>query len=274
MNSVVTESQASLDFQARIHQSYQWLAEQGWEQFDRAIILGSGLGGLEHELDGFVVASYATIPGFATSSVPGHAGQLGIGMIHGKKTMIFSGRFHYYEGHEMKTTTFPVQLAARCGVSTLIITNAAGGINLNYRVGDFMHITGVLGLISANMGISDHQPKGQRFNDQHELVMAASQKTGIPVHQGTYIYVSGPSYETPAEIRSFRLMGADAVGMSTVPEMMEAHCSSISCIGISLITNAASGIVETTLDHADIKEIGERRACDFKKLILAILAEC
>jgi len=270
----VTNSHPSPDSQTRVQQSYLWLVERGWDHIECAIILGSGLGGLEYELEGFELIPYAEIPGFPTSSVPGHAGQLGIGSIQGKMTMIFSGRFHYYEGHEMQITTYPVQLAARCGVSTLIITNAAGGINLSYRVGDFMHITGVLGITSANMGIPIPRLRGLRFDDQHDRVMAASQKTGIPLHQGTYIYVSGPSYETPAEIRSFRLMGADAVGMSTVPEMMEANCSNMACIGISLITNAASGIEETTLDHADIKEIGQHRSSDFKKLVMAILAEC
>jgi len=270
----VSDSQASITAQARVHQSYLWLLERGWDRIDIAIILGSGLGGLEYELEGFEIIPYSDIPGFPHSSVAGHAGQLGIGTVDGKNIMIFSGRFHYYEGHSMQVSTYPVQLAARCGVNILIITNAAGGIHLSYRVGDFMHITGALGVISADMHIPVSIQNGLRFDDFQERVMAASQKSGIPVHQGTYMYVSGPSYETPAEIRSFRLMGADAVGMSTVPELMEASRWNVSCIGISLITNAASGIEATTLDHADIKEIGQKRASDFKKLVMAIIAEC
>jgi purine-nucleoside phosphorylase len=270
----VSDSIPSIHPQARVQQSYLWLLGRGWDRIDVAIILGSGLGGLEYELEGFDIIPYADIPGFPLSSVAGHAGQLGIGYVEGKKTMIFSGRFHFYEGHSMQVSTYPVQLAARCGVSTLIITNAAGGINFDYRVGDFMHITGALGVISADMHIPVSVVNGLRFDDHHQKVLAASQKSGIPVHQGTYMYVSGPSYETPAEIRSFRLMGADAVGMSTVPELMESSRWNVSTIGISLITNAASGIEDTVLDHADIKEIGKKRADDFKKLVMALIAEC
>jgi purine-nucleoside phosphorylase len=248
-----------------------WLRSKGVETPDIAIILGSGLGGFEHLLKDVRLFKYTDIPGFPDVNVPGHSGQLGYGTLSGMKLLVFSGRFHFYEGHDLGMTVLPVRLAAAAGVGHLIVTNAAGGINESYGVGDFMNITDTLRIMKS--GVASPLVWGRQSNPlvhQH-IVQKAAADTGQHIHDGTYLYVTGPNYETPAEIRMFRHVGADAVGMSTVPELTEAGRLGLKCAGISLITNAASGVTESVLDHADIKDVAERRTHDFSRLMVRLV---
>lgn len=248
-----------------------WLQERGVLAPEVAIILGSGLGGFEHQLEKSSIIPYSDIPGFPNVSVVGHSGLLGYGSLEGKKTLVFSGRFHFYEGHDLSVTVMPVQLAAALGARHLIVTNAAGGINEAYGVGDFMNITGTLRIMSSGAAAAMNWARLPYPWVHHKLVEQAALETGQSVHNGTYLYVTGPNYETPAEIRMFRNIGADAVGMSTVPEIVEASKLGLSCAGVSLITNAASGVTNVVLDHADIKDVAERRTQDFSRMMARLI---
>ncbi len=248
-----------------------WLQERGVNAPDIAIILGSGLGGFERQLEQSTVIPYIDIPGFPSVSVAGHSGLLGFGSLEGKKVLVFSGRFHFYEGHDLSVTVIPVQLAAALGARHLVVTNAAGGINEAYGVGDFMNITGTLRIMASGSAAAMNWGRLPYPLVHHKLVEKAASETGQSVHNGTYLYVTGPNYETPAEIRMFRHIGADAVGMSTVPEIVEASKLGLSCAGISLITNAASGVTDVVLDHADIKDVAERRTQDFSRLMTRLV---
>jgi purine-nucleoside phosphorylase len=238
---------------------------------DVAVILGSGLGGFEQKLENSIIVPYADIPGFPEVNVAGHAGLLGFGDLSGKKVLVFSGRFHFYEGHKLTTTVLPVQLAAALGAKHLIVTNAAGGINESYGVGDFMNIMDTLRIMKSGIGAPLEWPRISSALVHQDMVQLAAKKTGLKVHNGTYLFVTGPNYETPAEIRMFRYMGADAVGMSTVPELIEAGKLGLKCAGISLITNAASGVTDVVLDHADVKDVAERSSTDFAKMMTVLL---
>jgi len=243
------------------------LQSKGIGSPDIAIILGSGLGGFEQQLDNLVTVPYAEIPIFPEVTVAGHSGLLGFGDLAGKKILVFSGRFHFYEGHDLSTTVLPVQLAALSGAKHLIVTNAAGGINESYGVGDFMNIEDTLRIMVS--GSAESIRWGRLHNPlvHKDLIRKAASDTGLHIHDGTYLYVTGPNYETPAEIRLFRHIGADAVGMSTVPELIEASKLGLKCAGISLITNAASGVTDTVLDHADVKEVAERSSERFSRMM-------
>lgn len=254
-----------------VSKAASWLQERGVTSPEVAIILGSGLGGFEQKLSNSTIIPYADIPGFPTVSVAGHSGLLGYGLLEGKKTLIFSGRFHFYEGHDLATTVFPVQLAATLGVRHLVVTNAAGGINEAYGVGDFMNIANTLRIMASGLAAPIHWGRLASPLALSSLVEQAAEESGLHVHNGTYLFVTGPNYETPAEIRMFRHIGADAVGMSTVPEIIEAGRLGLSCAGISLITNAASGVTDVVLDHADIKDVAERQAQDFSMLMTRLI---
>lgn len=244
---------------------------RGVESPEVAIILGSGLGGFEQNLHNRVLMPYGDIPCFPDVNVAGHAGLLGFGYLSGKKVLVFSGRFHYYEGHELTTTVLPVQLAAAMGAKHLIVTNAAGGINESYGVGDFMNIKDTLRIMISGTGASLDWPHISSVLVHHNLVQQAAKQTGQMVHNGTYLFVTGPNYETPAEISMFRHLGADAVGMSTVPELIEAGKLGLKCAGISLITNAASGVTDTVLDHADVKDVAERSSSNFARMMCELI---
>lgn len=248
-----------------------WLQERGVASPDVAIILGSGLGGFEQKLSDSTIIPYADIPGFPSVSVAGHSGLLGYGSLEGKMALVFSGRFHFYEGHDLSTTVMPVQLAASLGARHLIVTNAAGGINETYGVGDFMNIRDTLRIMASGLAAPITWGRLPSPLVYSRLVEQAASESGLQVHNGTYLFVTGPNYETPAEIRMFRHIGADAVGMSTVPEIIEAGRLGLSCAGISLITNAASGVTDVVLDHADIKDVAERRALDFARLMTRLI---
>jgi purine-nucleoside phosphorylase len=233
-----------------------------------AMVLGSGF---QHALAGFEVAreiAYAQIPGFPTVGVTGHAGKMVIGCFNKIPVLVLKGRAHYYEGHEMERLTFPIRVLAELGVRTILLTNAAGAVNTRYRSGDFMALTDHINLMGVNPLRGLVYPGLPQFVDltrvyDRKLIDLArrSARVGrLRLHKGTYMAVSGPSYETPAEIRAFRQLGADAIGMSTVPEAIVARQCGLSVAAISCITNKAGGDEKTgVLVHQDVLTMGESR---------------
>lgn len=247
------------------------------------LILGSGLGGLADELENPVMIDYADIPDFPKSTAPGHKGRLALGTLSGKKLVCMQGRFHYYEGWDMADIALPIRTMKRLGIRSLIVTNAAGGINPDFEAGDLMLIADHINFMGANplRGVND-DTVGPRFPDMSHTysepmrasARKAAQRLGITLREGVYLACSGPSYETPAEIRAFRALGADAVGMSTVPEVITAaHCG-LPVLGISLISNMAAGLSSHPLSGEEVIEMGKRKAEQLKKLVSEILYEC
>ena len=243
------------------------------------LILGSGLGGLADEIGGKRIP-YCEIQGFENSTVQGHKGSLVFAEVKGKKCVFMQGRYHFYEGHTLQKITFPIRVMKKLGVKTLILTNAAGGINKDFKSGDLMLITDHINFMGQNplVGMNDDST-GVRFPDMSEvynkklrdIVIGEAKKLNIELKQGVYCATTGPSYETPAEIRMLRTLGADACGMSTVPEAIVARHAGIDVVGISCITNMAAGIENKKLSHEDVVASANRVKDDFKKLILNIL---
>lgn len=245
------------------------------------IILGSGLGDFADSLEG-VRVSYKDIPGFESSTVAGHKGQLVFATIEGKKAVIMQGRFHFYEGYHISKTVYPIKVMKKLGVKTLILTNAAGSVNKEYTAGDLMVISDHLNLMGVNPLIGENDASlGDRFPDMSEIykhsLIDLTQKKGaelsLTVRKGVYAAMSGPSYETPAEINMLRTMGADAVGMSTVPEALVANYCNMDVLGISCITNSAAGVHPSRLSHAEVVETAEKVKDSFKKLLSAVIKE-
>lgn len=244
-----------------------------------AIILGSGLGDIADQVEGISI-SYGDIPGFKVSKIEGHAGRLVIGKLNSKNVVVMQGRFHYYEGYSMQEVVFPVKIMKLLGADKLIVTNAAGGINLDYTPGDLMLISDHLNLIGTNplIGINNNE-LGQRFVDMtyaynKDLLNTAentAMSLGIKTKMGTYAALSGPTYETPAEIRMLRVLGADAIGMSTVPEVIVANHMKMKVLGISCITNMAAGILNQPLSHDEVIETTNRVKENFITLLKAII---
>lgn len=243
------------------------------------LILGSGLGDLADEFCEYSIP-YEKIPGFVSSTVPGHKGHLVFAEVMGKRVVMMQGRNHYYEGYSMKDITYPVKVMKKLGVKTVIITNAAGAVNKSYRPGDFMIITDHLNFMGENPLVGPNDDSlGVRFPDMSAIydkqlikcADAASRIFGINLKHGVYVATSGPSYETPAEVKMFRYMGGDAVGMSTVPEAIVANYCGMKVLGISCISNFASGISSKTLSHEEVIEITNKFKPQFKSLILQIL---
>lgn len=243
------------------------------------IILGSGLGELADEYCEFSIP-YSQIPNFAKSTIEGHKGNLVFAQISGKKVVMMQGRSHYYEGHSMQEITYPVKVMKELGVKTLILTNAAGAINKSFRPGDLMVITDHINMMGANPLVGPNDERfGPRFPDMTDIynknlvkiVDAAGRILNINLKHGVYIASSGPSYETPAEIKMARYMGADAAGMSTVPEAIVANYCGMNIIGISCITNYASGVSNKKLNHQEVIETANNVKSKFKDLILLLL---
>ena len=255
-----------------ITQAHSKLCEHGFDdRADAAVILGSGLGGFEQRLDKRKTISYDQIPGFPATTVPGHQGALHYGMIGSKKVLVFAGRFHHYEGHPFERTVLPVQLAKSFNTRTLFVSNAAGGINYRFRIGDLMLIDD---LISIGVRYrTNGYPVLSGYQNEKLVTQATDIATGMGLHfvRGTYMYAKGPSYETKAEIRAFRRLGADSVGMSTAPELLETQRLGMQSIGISLITNMAAGVTRNKLAHEEIKEVAAKRAKDFAKLVETLI---
>ena len=246
------------------------------------MILGSGLGDFADTLENRQVIPFTDIPDFPAATVPGHTGAFVFGEKHGKSVVCLQGRLHYYEGHPMQVLTMPVRIMKKLGVEILILTNAAGGVNKDYRPGDLMLITDHINYSGSNplMGVNDPE-LGPRFPDVTDLYSAglrlkiklAAVEAGIGLRQGVYMMFSGPNYETPAEIRMARILGADAVGMSTVPEALVAAQCAIKVLGISCITNLAAGVSPNKLSHQEVMETAAMVHDKFHSLVDLILKE-
>lgn len=232
-----------------------------------ALVLGTALGGLADEIKDPIVIDYKDIPNFLISTVDSHAGQLILGELYGKKVVCMSGRFHYYEGYDFNELTVSVRLFKLLGVEKLILTNASGAVNSGYRPGDLMIIRDHLNFVMASPTRGPLVKEfGPRFFDMSnaydeelsKIALKCSVNTDLRVHEGVYAFTPGPQFETPAEIRFYRIAGADAVGMSTVPEVITAAQCGLKTLAISLITNMAAGVVKGPIDGKEVDEVGER----------------
>jgi purine-nucleoside phosphorylase len=245
------------------------------------VILGSGLGDFAESIENPTTIGYDEIPEFPRSAVVGHAGKLYYGVVDQVPVVVLSGRIHYYEGHSMSSVVFPARVLGRLGCRTVIVTNAAGGINTRYKSGDLMLISDHINAFGANplMGPNDDD-LGPRFPDMsdayrkdlREVARRAAEKAGVKLQEGVYIGVHGPSYETPAEIRSLRSWGADAVGMSTVPEVIALNQMGVGVVGLSCITNMAAGVLPQKLDHKEVLETTQRVKGEIVRFLRATVA--
>ncbi|MGI6085327.1 MAG: purine-nucleoside phosphorylase [Acetivibrionales bacterium] len=245
-----------------------------------AIVLGSGLGKLADLIEGRIEIPYEEIPDFPRTTVVGHEGKLIFGTVKDRKIVAMKGRFHYYEGNDMDAVVYPVRVFKRLGIEKIIVTNAAGGINTNFIPGHLMLITDHLSFFCENPLRGENlDDLGPRFPDMsvvydrsmRKIAADSARKLGIDLKEGIYAYCKGPSYETPAEIKALRLMGADAVGMSTVPETITARHMGMKVLGISCITNMAAGILEKPLDHEEVMETGKQVEKKFSALVSDIV---
>lgn len=242
------------------------------------IILGSGLGELADEYCDYAIP-YAEIPNFIKSNVKGHKGRLVFAEAQDKKIVMMQGRNHFYEGHSMQEITYPVKVMKALGVKTLILTNAAGAVNESFRPSDLMLITDHINFMGSNPLIGPNDTQGERFPDMTEiykkslidLAEKCAKKIGIEVQKGVYWANSGPSYETPAEIKMIRMLGGDAVGMSTVPEAIVANYCGMNVLGISCISNAASSVSGEKLSHEEVIDTTNKAKAKFKSLILQVI---
>lgn len=249
---------------------------------DAAIVLGSGLGFLAEKMEGALRIPYAEIPGFPLSTVESHAGVLSIGRLGGKNVLAFSGRFHYYEGYDFRTVTFYVRVLFCLGVKTLILTNAAGGMNEAFVPGDLMLISDHIKLCADSPERGAADPFfGQRFFDMtraytpelRDIAKEAARSLSLTLHEGVYCYMGGPQFETPAEIRALRILGGDAVGMSTVPEAIVASRLGMNLLGISCITNMAAGMLaDTPISDDEVTEVASNASGRFSALVCDILS--
>lgn len=246
-----------------------------------AIVLGSGLGAFADELSDATAIGYDEIPGFAHATVEGHAGRLVIGKAGHVAVAAMQGRFHFYEGYSLEEVTFPIRVLKLLGVNTLMLTNAAGSLNTELTPGSLMVISDHINLMGVNPLIGPNEDRfGPRFPDLsiaydpdlQSLVIDEAKSMGLSLRRGVYASLTGPSYETPAEIHMVRTLGADAVGMSTVPEAIVARHMDMRVIGISCITNLAAGVSSRPIDHSQVMEIGERVREQFTELLRRVIA--
>lgn len=244
------------------------------------LILGSGLGAVTDSFENAIEIPYSDIPEFPVSTVPGHDGKLVIGEYNGKTAVLMKGRFHYYEGYEPDQVVFGVRLMKLLGVKKLFVTNAAGGVNTNFQPGDLMIITDHIGLFSPSpLRGANINEFGPRFPDMSyaydpemiKIALESARKLNIKVQKGVYCFTQGPMFETPAEIRAIRTLGGDAVGMSTVPEVITANHCGIKVLGISNISNMAAGVLDRPLSHEEVMETGDRVKETFISLVKEIL---
>lgn len=245
-----------------------------------AIVLGSGLGNISDSILNKTEIPYEEIPNFPSTTVPGHDGRLIFGELGGRNIVAMKGRFHYYEGWSMDEVVFPLRVFKLLGVENLLLTNAAGGINTQFKPGDLMLIKDHIGFLAENpLRGANMEELGPRFPDMSQVydkeLMDISTECAlqlrIDLRRGIYAYAKGPSFETPAEIRAFHALGADAVGMSTVPEAIVARHMNMKVLGISCITNMASGVLQQPLNHEEVIETGKRVAEKFSKLVTEII---
>lgn len=256
-----------------------YIEEKGIKDVEVGLILGSGLGELADEIEDPIVIPYTEIPSFPVSTVAGHAGQLVFGTLGGKKVLALQGRFHYYEGYTMNEVTFPVRVMRFLGTESIIVTNAAGGVNKDFTPGDLMLITDHINSFGTNPLIGPNDEEfGVRFPDlteaydkeYQEVAKEVAIELDLSLKEGVYYGMTGPTYETPAEIRMIQTVGGDAVGMSTVPEVIVARHAGMRVVGISCISNLAAGMGEK-LNHEDVIEVTTKIRSSFKQLIVNLL---
>ena len=269
-----------MNLSTRIQNAVSYIRSRTDMAPEMGMILGSGLGDFADTLEDRLVIPFTDIPDFPAATVPGHTGAFVFGTKHGRQVLCLQGRLHYYEGHPMPLLTMPVRIMGKLGVKTLLLTNAAGGVNKDYRPGDLMLITDHINYSGMNPLIGEHfEDFGPRFPDVTDLYSSglrlklklAAVEAGIQLRQGVYMMFSGPSYETPAEIRMARILGADAVGMSTVPEALVAAQCGIRCLGVSCITNLAAGVSPNKLSHQEVMETAAMAHDRFHSLVDLIL---
>jgi purine-nucleoside phosphorylase len=245
-----------------------------------AIVLGSGLGAFAEDLTDAIAVPYDEIPGFARATVEGHAGQLVIGQSGETTVAAMQGRFHFYEGYSLQDVTFPIRVLKLLGVRTLLLTNAVGTLNIEYTPGSLMVISDHLNLLGDNPLHGENDERfGPRFPDLtsvysrrlQDIVIDEANAMGLEVRRGIYAALAGPSYETPAEIHMIRTLGADVVGMSTVPEAIVARHMDMQVVGISCITNLAAGVSDRPIDHSQVMAIGERVRGSFTELLKRVI---
>lgn len=246
----------------KIQQTAEWIKQHTSSRPHTAIILGTGLGRLAAEIEVVDAFPYSEIPNFPVSTVEGHSGRLVFGRLGGKEVMALEGRFHYYEGYNMKEVTFPVRVMYELGIKQLFVSNAAGGMNPDFEIGDLMLITDHINFMPEHPLHGPNFPTGPRFPDMSEaydkefLQMACeiAQEKGIKVQEGVYLATQGPTFETPAEYKMYRILGGDAVGMSTVPEVIVAHHCGIRTFGISIITDLGVEGKIVEVSHEEVQK--------------------
>jgi purine-nucleoside phosphorylase len=264
----------------RAERAAQFIQSKSRSNFSVAVVLGSGLGAFAEGLTNSVAIPYTEIPGFARATVEGHAGRMIIGDSGATTVAAMQGRFHFYEGYSLEEVTFPIRVLKLLGVQTLLLTNAAGTLNVEFTPGSLMVISDHINLLGDNplRGQNDER-FGPRFPDLtnvyepdlQEIVIDEGNAMGLEIRRGIYAALAGPSYETPAEIHMVRTLGADAVGMSTVPEAIVARHMNMRVIGISCITNLAAGVSDRPVDHSQVMATGERVRGSFTELLRRIL---
>lgn len=251
----------------------KFLVEHGFpEKFEAVVILGSGLSGFTASVHDPVKIPYYKIPNFPVTSVEGHYGALISGTVNHHTVLVFSGRFHHYEGFPFSTTVLPIHLAKEFQAKKVILSNAAGAVNPRFKVGDIMVIDDIFRLFQ-NISAMPSQKKFQyNLYPFAEKTRRIAAKIGLEVQRGTYLFVKGPNYETKAEITGFKRLGVDVVGMSTASELIEASRLEIPAVAISLITNMAAGLSSSKLDHSEVKEAAESRKEDFANLVVGLIS--
>jgi purine-nucleoside phosphorylase len=268
----------------RAQTSARHIRERIARDIDVAVVLGSGLGAFAETLEDKIIVPYDEIPDFERSTVEGHSGRLVVGSLPSTtvSVAVMQGRFHYYEGYSLEEVTLPIRAFGAMGLKKLALTNAAGGVNPEFKRGDFMLISDHINLMMISPLRGKHDKRlGERFPDMTEvysrdyrrMAMEAATELGLDLREGVYLALQGPNYETPAEIRMMRALGADAVGMSTVPEAIVAKQMGMTTLGISLITNPAAGIEEGPINHSEVMEMGSRASKEFSELLTRIIAK-
>lgn len=264
----------------KIDRSLEYIEKKIGTKPELGIILGSGLGSFTDKIENKEIINYDEIVDFPKSTVEGHKGQFVFGHVNGKNIVAMDGRFHFYEGYSLDDVVLPVRVMLKLGVDKLIVTNAAGGVNEDFNPGDLMIIKDHINFSARNPLIGRNMEDfGPRFPDMSEAysnegietIKIAADKLELDVKEGVYMYFTGPNYETPAEVRMARVLGADAVGMSTVPEVITANHAGIKVLGISCITNMAAGILDEKLNHEEVIETSKRIRSDFSKLIYEVI---
>lgn len=247
-----------------------------------ALVLGSGLGNYADCMDVVAKVPYSEIPGFPVSTVPGHDGCFIFGYVDKVPVVAMKGRVHYYEGYEMSDVVMPIRIMGLLGAKTLILTNAAGGVNMDFTPGDLMIITDqISAFVPSPLHGTNIEELGLRFPDMtdiykpelRDLIKKASEKTGVKVKEGVYVQFQGPNFESPAEIKMFRALGADATGMSTACEAIAARHMGLDVCGISCISNMAAGILDQPLNHEEVQETADRVASSFEALVTEVIKE-